>query len=228
MSKRDEHDSIPGLNPEEVVLWQGRPDPGYLARRVFRAHWVGLYLGFFMLLRGGVALQGGASVMESLISMSWVAPLVIIGWGIPTVMAYAHARTTRYTLTERRWILQFGVALDLIVNLPLVQVRSAAFASDSSGTGDIPITLGGAFRGPNGEVLTAGPSYFHLWPHARPWYLTEPQPMLRGVENVSAVARTFAEALQAIREREDEEARSPSQSITPDKASPILVAASSV
>lgn len=199
MSGRVAHEPVAGLHPEEEILWQGRPDQRYLAFRVFRAGWMGSYLSFFMLLRGALKLAEGAPPLEAFMAMAWVAPLVGLGVAIPMLMAWAHARSTRYTLTAERWVLEFGVAIQLTVNLPMKQIRSAAFSADARGFGDIPMVLAGTFRGPNGEVLTTGPSYFHLWPNARPWHLTEPQPMLRGLPEVATVARIFAETLQNVR-----------------------------
>jgi hypothetical protein len=34
----------------------------------------------------------------------------------------------------------------------------------------------------------------HLWPHARPWRVTQPEPMLRGVPQAQAVAKLLSDA----------------------------------
>ncbi|MEL6189422.1 MAG: photosynthetic complex putative assembly protein PuhB, partial [Myxococcota bacterium] len=200
-----EHIEVPGLNPNESVLWQGRPSRRFLSRYVFRAPWVGAYLAAMVVLRGVFAASSGAQLGETVLAMLFVLPLALTGWGILELMAWAHARTTLYTLTERRVVMRFGVALDLTVNLPFKGIRNASFALRRSGFGDIAIELGGAFRAPHGELVIPGPSYFHLWPHARPWHMAMPQPTLRGVEDVATVARVFAEALDTFR-REHEDA----------------------
>jgi hypothetical protein len=40
-------------------------------------------------------------------------------------------------------------------------------------------------------------AYLVLWPHVRPWRLQAPQPMLRAIDDVAAVADLLAEALAA-------------------------------
>ena len=37
-------------------------------------------------------------------------------------------------------------------------------------------------------------AYFHLWPHARPWRLATPEPMMRCVPNANQVATILTEA----------------------------------
>lgn len=217
-----EHVPVPGLHPEERILWQGRPSRRYLSRYVFKAPWVGLYLATMVVLRGVFAASAGAGPSEIALSMLFVLPLAVTGWGILELLAWAHARTTLYTLTERRWVMRFGVALDMTVNLAFSGIRNASFSRRrASAAGDIAIELGGAFRAPNGELVTLGPSYFHLWPHARPWHLSMPQPTARGVEEVGEVARVFAEALAEFRRNEEAESSGAASEGAHAGASPV-------
>jgi hypothetical protein len=39
--------------------------------------------------------------------------------------------------------------------------------------------------------------YLNLWPHARPWRMKHPEPMLRSVPDAAAVARLLVEAWSA-------------------------------
>ena len=55
---------------------------------------------------------------------------------------------------------------------------------DRGGTGDLPLTLLGPDR----------IAFLHLWPHARPWRLGKPEPMLRCVPQAALVARVLTEA----------------------------------
>ena len=55
------------------------------------------------------------------------------------------------------------------------------------GRGDIALRLGDETR----------IAYFVLWPHARPWRLKSPQPMLRALPKASDVGRILAEAIAA-------------------------------
>ena len=57
----------------------------------------------------------------------------------------------------------------------------------SDGTGDI------AFELPKDQRIAP----LLLWPHLKPWQLTKPEPMLRGIDNPEQVAELFATALSA-------------------------------
>jgi hypothetical protein len=37
-------------------------------------------------------------------------------------------------------------------------------------------------------------AYFHLWPHARPWRLANPEPMMRCIPDAKQVATLLTEA----------------------------------
>jgi hypothetical protein len=64
------------------------------------------------------------------------------------------------------------------LNVPYTSVGSAALAVYPEGTGDIPLALSTKDR----------LAYLVLWPHARPWKLKRPQPMLRSVPDAGRVA----------------------------------------
>ena len=59
--------------------------------------------------------------------------------------------------------------------------------SYSDTTGDIALTLNTSDK----------VAYLHLWPHAKPWRLAHPVPMLRVVPDATQIARTLADALAA-------------------------------
>jgi hypothetical protein len=115
------------------------------------------------------------------------AVLSAAGLGILTLMAWLVARTTSYTITNRRVIMQIGVALPMAVNLHFAQVEAAGLASHSDGVGDLPLRL----------KASGGLGYLQLWPHARPWRLARPEPMLRCVPEPAMAASILAEALAA-------------------------------
>ena len=97
------------------------------------------------------------------------------------------ARTTVYTITNRRVVMRIGIALPVTFNLPYTQIDGAALRPYEDGTGDIPLQLR------DGTRL----AYFVLWPHARPWRFSRPEPMLRAVPNAAATAQLLSEALAA-------------------------------
>lgn len=204
------HEPVQGLPPGERILWQGAPHWRYLARHTFKSRAVAIYLWVLVALRAVLIGADTGSIVSAIVAALWVAPLAIVGWGVLVIMAWAHARTTQYTLTERRWVFRFGVALQLTVNLPFKATVSADFLERSGGFGDLPIRV----------VGETGPSYFHLWPHARPWHINYPQPMARGIPEVRDVAKLFAEALISFREGEEAgkaEATSPPTHVEDDR-----------
>jgi len=77
--------------------------------------------------------------------------------------------------------------LTMTLNLPLRQIDAASLRPGRNGHGDIALTLAPGIR----------IGYVHLWPHARPWQVRWPQPMLRALPNASEVASLLANALQA-------------------------------
>ena len=105
--------------------------------------------------------------------------------GIALVFAWGVVRTTAYTITNRRVVMRFGIALSMTVNLPYTLVASAAAKLHADGSGDVSIALLKPHR----------ISYIFFWPHARPWHLLRPQPTLRGIAEAGAVAQILARAL---------------------------------
>ena len=98
------------------------------------------------------------------------------------------ARTTVYTLTDKRVVMRIGIVLTLTFNIPLRTLRSAALRRGEGRTGDIVMQL-------------AGPdhiAFLHLWPHVRPWRLARPEPMLRAVANAPQVAALLSQAWSQV------------------------------
>ena len=168
---------LPGkLPPGETIIWQGSPDWLALARSVFHAR---LVAAWFVVVAGTAFLAGGTGLLGAAVTLGVAAAgLAVLG-----LLAWAQARTTIYTLTNRRIVLRFGVALQKAVNLPLKQIAAADAKPVGTGHADI------AFR-----TLQRFPlGWLQMWPHVRPWAVGRPQPMLRGVP--AGVAVTIANAL---------------------------------
>jgi hypothetical protein len=179
-----EHDDepvrgLPGFLPkDEEILWQGTPDWKRLAVNALHVRKVAVYFALLAVL--------GA------VSGSWTGVLATVGVGIAGIgilalIAWGTARSTVYTLTNRRVVMRIGIALPKCINLPLSLIKSADLSLNSDGTGDIPLTL-------NGEQRLG---YIQLWPHARAWKLREPQPMLRAVPDAQKIATLLARACGA-------------------------------
>ena len=168
---------LPGhLPPGEHILWQGAPDWRMLARTAFHVRKVAAY---FALL----ALWGAATG-------SWLGAGVTLamgaaGVGLLHLFAWAAARSTVYTLTEKRLVFRYGIALTKCVNLPLAMIARADLRLLPRGTGDIPLKI----------VGRPGLGWLMLWPHARLWAFATPQPMLRAIPDAQGVARMLAERL---------------------------------
>ncbi|BAQ43839.1 MULTISPECIES: photosynthetic complex putative assembly protein PuhB [Methylobacterium] len=190
---------LPGPLPKgERLLWQGRPALVSLARRAFHVDLVALYFG---------GLAGFQAYSSGRVSAAW--PVLLAGalaLVILFALAWGTCRTTVYTLTDRRLMLRIGIALQMDVNLPLKEIEGAAFHRFGDASGDLPLRLKPGVR----------LAYLHLWPHARPWRLTRPEPMLRCVPEAEAVAKRIATALA-------EASGQPVQALPPaPAASPVL------
>ncbi|UAB78020.1 PH domain-containing protein [Erythrobacter sp. SCSIO 43205] len=159
--------------PQEAILWKGRPDRALLARTAFHTYKVG---GYFALLVAISAALGNVTTAVVCAGLGVMAVAILYG------LAAISARTTLYILTDTRLILRIGMAIETRVNLPLKHVQSANLRERGHGFGDIALTLAG-------ERLLG---YALLWPHARPWRFASPQPMLRAVPEAKALAALLA------------------------------------
>lgn len=176
-------DGLPDHLPEgEKLVWQGRPDWWQLAIHAFHVRKVALY--FAVIIAGDLALNmaRGGSLAASLHTASVLAGLALAACGILLVLSYASARSTHYTLTSKRALMKVGIALPAIINIPYRQVDAVSFAVTHGNRGNI------VFRTSGGTRL----AYLLLWPHARPWHLSKPQPAFRDIPNVEAVASRLA------------------------------------
>ena len=186
-----EFEPVPGL-PErlpagERMLWQGSPHWLGLSLTAFRLRAIAIYFALLALWRAGSMLYDGASTAAALDHAIAILPLAIGAIAILLVIGITSARTTLYTITDRRIVMRFGMALPLTVNIPFTQIDAAAVAHHGDGLGDITLSLGA------GERI----GYLMIWPHARPWKYARPEPMLRSLPNPDGVAALLADALAA-------------------------------
>jgi Bacterial PH domain len=171
----------------EQLLWQGSPDVGTLARRVFHLRKLALYFAVLLGARAAMVLASGAGWVEALMSIKWFAPLAIAGLLSVGTLAWLTARTTVYTLTDKRVVMRVGIVLTVAFNLPLRQIEAAALRAGEGGFGDITLALAGRDR----------IAWLQLWPSVRPWRFTRPEPMLRAIPNAHAVAEQLMTARSA-------------------------------
>lgn len=180
---------LPGHLPEgEHILWQGAPDWRTLARTGLHAPLVAVYFG---VLAFGRIVSGALEGEPATTLLSHASLLMAVG-GVAVALlafyAWLSARTTVYTLTNRRFVLRHGVALTKCFNFPYVLVASAGLKVDGRGVGDIPLAL-------TDDNKVAYPL---LWPHVRPFRFSRPEPMMRAVPDAASVARVLGEALAAV------------------------------
>ncbi len=171
----------------ETILWQARPDWWRLALGAYRLKLVGIWFLAFALWRIGATHHDTGSWAAGFSEAAAMLPALGVGVGLIMLLAFLTVRATRFTLTSRRLVMRYGVALPAQLNIPLSQIDHAALKLNSDGTGDIPLTIPKKGR----------PSYFQLWPYARPWKLGSAEPMLRAVPNAAEAARLVADALVA-------------------------------
>lgn len=168
---------LPGmLPPGEAILWQGAPDWRLLARSAFHLPLVAVYFA--------------ALVVAGLIAGSLTGALLTFASGafclaLLAFLAWAIARSTVYTLTDRRIVMRFGIALPKCVNLPLQQIGAADLRPQGDGRGDIALRM----------TAPAPLSWLLLWPHVRPWRVRKAEPMLRSLPDAPGFAELLARAV---------------------------------
>lgn len=177
---------LPEALPEgEEILWQGRPDTMRLAVEAWKLNWVLGYFAVLTIWRIGVsstAVPLGEAILHGV-------PFVVaaaLATAIIIAMAAVQARSTVYTLTNKRVAMRIGAALTMTLNLPYVCIANADVQKRRSGHGTLSFELMGDTR----------LSYLMSWPHTRPWRFTKTQPALRAIPDVTRVAEIFADAAE--------------------------------
>lgn len=168
----------------EKMLWQGAPDFKALAIRVFHLRKLVFYFLALIVIRVSYLYATSLSGFELLLAMIWPVVLALVGLASVATLAWLTARTTAYTLTNRRVVMRIGIVLTLTFNLPLRSIEAAGLRVDKDGCGDIPLRLG------QGDRI----AWLQLWPHVRPWTMTRPEPTLRCIANVRDVATLMAKS----------------------------------
>jgi hypothetical protein len=188
-----EHELEPELGlPEalpggERILWQGQPQAALVARRIFHLPALALYFTLILAWRVVLQLHDGAAWHEALRGTLALAVLAVVAMTIVATLARLTAHTTVYTLTDKRVVMRIGIVLTVTYNLPLRQIDGAHLLPLKRGCGEVALALRGDTR----------IAVLHLWPHARPWHFTRPQPMLRCLADAEKVAAQLTQAWAA-------------------------------
>jgi hypothetical protein len=170
------------LPPGEHVLWQGAPSWRSHARHAFHIREIAFYFAALAVAATAMDVVDGRPPVGGAVPLA----LAVVACLLVSFLAWLSCRTTIYAITTRRVFLRIGIALPLTINLPLHRIQGASLAIHGDGSGDVPLSL---------EI---GPhlAFLHLWPHARPWRLKNPEPMMRSLAEPARVARILGEALQ--------------------------------
>ena len=175
---------LPGPLPaDERILWQGAPTIAGLLVRVFHARLV-------MVWFAATAAAFGLACDSLQSALGVVGPTLLIGMagiGVLALLSWLTHRTTVYTITDRRVVLHAGIALPITINLPFSKIEGAGLRAFTDGSGDVPLQLQAGVR----------VAYLQLWPHGRPWHLSQPEPMMRSVPDAAGVADILAQAFAA-------------------------------
>ncbi len=204
---------LPGIPPAgERIIWQGAPDWRVLARTAFHTRLVAGYFGVLALWALAWALAGGISSIADLLGFGMTVLGGVLSVALLHVIAWASARSTIYTLTTRRIVMRIGIALPKCINLPLSRIAAANLAPGAAGSGDLSLSVLGK------QQL----GFLGLWPHARGWKLSQPEPTLRALADAAEVAALVARTCLAAH---PETRLAVAEARAPAARAPIAVAA---
>jgi hypothetical protein len=176
-------EGLPDYLPEgETMVWQGRPTVAAMARRVFFIPHLALYFGLLIAGHTVYRLMEGVSGVQVMGTFVWQAGLaatvlVLLAW-----LARSYAASVVYTLTSERLVIRSGVALPMMVNIPIEQITAADMRVYRDGTGDIVLT----------PVADRKLHWILLWPNVSAWYTRPIRPLIRGLADPHRAADAFA------------------------------------
>jgi hypothetical protein len=209
---------LPAHLPEgEAILWQGAPSWRVFAVRALHLRAIAIYFAVLAAWRVASDLNDGTLSAATAMSLLGLAGTLCVALATLGLFAWLVRRTTVYTITSKRVVLRIGIALPITIQIPFKLIDSAGLRPWRGGAGDIALTLA------RGERI----AYLALWPHARPWRLTRPQPTLRSLPDGEAVAQVLARALAAAAEQPAQATQTaePTIRIRPGADAPVAAAA---
>jgi len=148
------------------------------------------YFAILLAWYAASSLARGTTPSSVAVTTAELTGLALIPLALLTAYAWGIQRTTVYSVTTRRVVVRFGIALPMTVNLPFSKIDAVAFRASPDGTGDIALSL------MQGQRV----SYLVTWPHIRPWRIGRAQPSLRALPQVTKVATVLARALASATE----------------------------
>lgn len=169
----------------ERLLWQGAPDARSLMVRTFHVRAVTAYFALILVICAVSAFSDGASAHDAGLALLRRGLLAAVPVLLIVAYSIAIARTTVYSITNKRVVISFGMALPMSFNVPFSRLQGAGLRLYPDGTGDVPLQLLA------GEQM----SYLVLWPHARPWRMARTEPMLRCIAGAAEASTVLGQAL---------------------------------
>ncbi len=192
MSDDFDFEPVPGLPqplPEgETILWQGSPHWQTVAWRVLHLREITAYFGLLMIWQVVSTWWDTNLPAKAVVAGLSLLPPASLAVAILGTIAWLTGRMTLYTITDKRLVMRIGIAIPTIFNLPFARITAANAHLLGGGRGDISVQLG-----PEDRI-----AYLLLWPHARPWKLLRPEPMMRCVPDAVHVAGVLSRALLAV------------------------------
>ena len=201
------------LPADEHILWQGSPDWISLGVEAFHLRTLAIYFTLMFLLQlSYISGQPGDLDIKPLLITASLIAMTMAALG---TWAWMSAKTSMYTITNKRVVMRVGLVFSLTFNLPLRKITAANELKKSNGCSDVSLMLQKEDR----------IAWLHLWPHARPWHVNQPEPTLRCIKNGSVCADILKSAwLEVYRAEkgmsmiEASHETAPLQSSTPNNA----------
>lgn len=185
---------LPALLPEgEYIVWQGYPDARAVARKLLHERKILAYFTLLIVWKFGTGLYDGETVLQSAYVASTLALGGLIVFALIRWYARAIKRSTIYTITNKRVVMRFGVALPVTFNFPFKQITEANLKKVWEDKGTISLGL----------TEHTKISWLILWPHVRPWMIARPQPAIHMVRNVDMVADLLGQQLKTFHGSQD-------------------------
>jgi hypothetical protein len=179
---------LPGRLPDgEFIVWQGQPELKTVMTRLLRARWFAVYFAIAALWSVAVGINNSESAWALLGRMTFIAVAAAIMFGLMFLYARAVAKTSLYTLTNRRVVMRVGIAISASFNLPFKQIVGADFRVGNDGSGDVALTLK-AGHGLSGSVF---------FPHQRGGLWRKLSPQMICLNEAKTVAEKLATQLRA-------------------------------
>ncbi|MGL4406262.1 MAG: photosynthetic complex putative assembly protein PuhB [Notoacmeibacter sp.] len=203
---------LPGRLPDgEYIVWQGRPEAKIVMTRLLRARWIAGYFAIAALWSVAVGINNSEALWALFGRVVFIAVAAVIVFALMAFYARAIAKTSLYTLTNKRIVMRVGIALSASFNLPFKQISGADFRVGADGAGDVALTLKPG-HGLSGAVF---------FPHQRGGLWRKLSPQMMCLPDARHVAETLAEQMRAYAPTPQETEAKSSGSVILDMEPPL-------